>query len=69
MIATHDAEQARGWDLVMCLNRRMVAFGPPDDALTLETLKATYAGEIVEIPEPGGKRRLGLLPPHHHDHE
>jgi ABC-type Mn2+/Zn2+ transport system ATPase subunit len=68
MIATHDAEQARDWDLVMCLNRRMVAFGPPAEALTREALEATYAGEIVELPGEGGERRRGLLPPHHHDH-
>ena len=29
MIATHDVDQARGWDSVLCLNRRQVAFGPP----------------------------------------
>jgi ABC-type Mn2+/Zn2+ transport system ATPase subunit len=68
MIATHDAEQARGWDLVICMNRRMVAFGPPDRALTREVLEATYAGELVEIPA-AGEGRLGLLPPHHHEHE
>src|SRR5262249_59660416 len=30
--ATHDLEQARAWDRVLCLNRRMVAFGKPADA-------------------------------------
>ena len=29
VIATHDLEQARRWDLVLCLNRRQVAFGAP----------------------------------------
>jgi ABC-type Mn2+/Zn2+ transport system ATPase subunit len=68
LIATHDAEQARDWDLVMCLNRRMIAFGPPAEVLTREVLEATYAGDIVEIPGEGGEPRRGLLPPHHHDH-
>ena len=27
LIATHDVEQARAWDRVLCLNRRQVAFG------------------------------------------
>ncbi|MBK5110927.1 MAG: metal ABC transporter ATP-binding protein [Thermoleophilia bacterium] len=66
MIATHDVEQAQGWDRVLCLNRTQIAFGPPDDVLDRKVLEATYGGHIVEIPgEPGH----GVLPPHHHDHE
>jgi ABC-type Mn2+/Zn2+ transport system ATPase subunit len=63
MIATHDVEQARGWDQVLCLNRRQVAFGPPAATLDREVLEATYGGAIVELP--GGELR-GVLPPHHH---
>jgi ABC-type Mn2+/Zn2+ transport system ATPase subunit len=68
LIATHDTDQARDWDLVMCLNRRMIAFGAPGEVLTREVLEATYGGEIVEIPDEGGHPMRGLLPPHHHDH-
>jgi manganese/iron transport system ATP-binding protein/manganese/zinc/iron transport system ATP- binding protein len=58
-------EQARGWDLVLCLNRRQIAFGTPKSTLDREVLEATYGGSIVEIPgEPGH----GVLPPHHHEH-
>jgi ABC-type Mn2+/Zn2+ transport system ATPase subunit len=63
LIATHDVEQARAWDLVLCLNRVQVAFGPPAETLTLPTLERTYGGAIVELP--GGH---GVLPPHHHEH-
>jgi ABC-type Mn2+/Zn2+ transport system ATPase subunit len=63
MIATHDIEQARRWDRVLCLNRRQVAFGAAADVLTRETLEATYGGAIVELPGEGGR---GVLPPHHH---
>jgi ABC-type Mn2+/Zn2+ transport system ATPase subunit len=63
MIATHDVDQARGWDRVLCLNRRQVAFGAPQDALHRAVLEATYAGEIVELP--GGELRA-VVPPHHH---
>jgi ABC-type Mn2+/Zn2+ transport system ATPase subunit len=63
MIATHDVDQARAWDSVLCLNRRQVAFGPPAATLDREVLEATYGGEIVELP--GGELR-GVLPPHHH---
>ncbi len=66
VIATHDVEQAADWDLVLCLNGRQVAFGPPGETLDRAVLEATYGGHIVEIPgEPG----QGVLPPHHHDHE
>ncbi|MEA2425988.1 MAG: hypothetical protein QOH13_2398, partial [Thermoleophilaceae bacterium] len=34
LIATHDVEQARRWDRVLCLNRRQIAFGTPEQALT-----------------------------------
>jgi len=65
MIATHDVDQARAWDLVLCLNRTQIAFGPPDSALDRRVLEATYGGSIVEIP---GQPGHGVLPPHHHDH-
>jgi manganese/iron transport system ATP-binding protein/manganese/zinc/iron transport system ATP- binding protein len=29
LIATHDIEQARRWDKVLCLNGRQTAFGAP----------------------------------------
>jgi len=65
LIATHDVDQARAWDLVLCLNGAQVAFGPPEETLTLPTLERTYGGSIVELPGGGGH---GVLPPHHHDH-
>ena len=63
VIATHDLEQARRWDSVLCLNRRQIAAGPPRQTLDRAVLEATYGGEIVEIPGGGGR---GILPPHHH---
>jgi ABC-type Mn2+/Zn2+ transport system ATPase subunit len=67
LIATHDLNQARAWDLVLCLNRVQVGFGPPEEVLTRDALEATYGGQIVEIP--GGDGRQGILPPHHHHHD
>ncbi|MGA7435068.1 MAG: metal ABC transporter ATP-binding protein [Solirubrobacterales bacterium] len=66
MIATHDVDQARAWDQVLCLNGRQIAFGRPDSTLNREVLEATYGGHIVEIPGQPGQ---GLLPAHHCDHE
>jgi ABC-type Mn2+/Zn2+ transport system ATPase subunit len=70
LIATHDVEQSRAWDRVLCLNRRQVAFGPPAETLSLDVLAATYGGSIVTLPAVTGEgERLALLPPHHHDHD
>jgi ABC-type Mn2+/Zn2+ transport system ATPase subunit len=66
LIATHDVEQARLWDKVLCLNGRQVAFGTPEQALTRETLAATYGGAVVTIPATG--ERVLLPADHHHHH-
>jgi manganese/iron transport system ATP-binding protein/manganese/zinc/iron transport system ATP- binding protein len=63
MVATHDLEQARSWDRVLCLNRRVVAFGEPDRVLSPEVLAETYGADIVRI---GDRAQLAVLPPHHH---
>jgi ABC-type Mn2+/Zn2+ transport system ATPase subunit len=63
MIATHDVDQARGWDRVLCLNRRQIAFGSPVEVLDRPVLEATYGGAIVELP---GDHVQGVLPPYHH---
>ncbi|HYV16745.1 MAG TPA: metal ABC transporter ATP-binding protein [Conexibacter sp.] len=71
LIATHDLEQARRWDRVLCLNGRQLAFGPPAAALSVEVLAATYGGEIVTLPSADGDPAHGtraILPPHHHEH-
>jgi ABC-type Mn2+/Zn2+ transport system ATPase subunit len=66
VIATHDLEQARDCDLVLCINGRQVACGPPAEVLDdLGVLEATYGAAIVEIPGSGGR---AILPPHHHHH-
>jgi ABC-type Mn2+/Zn2+ transport system ATPase subunit len=65
VIATHDLEQARRWDSVLCVNRRQIAVGAPEQTLDREVLEATYGGAIVEIPGGGGR---AILPPHHHHH-
>jgi ABC-type Mn2+/Zn2+ transport system ATPase subunit len=64
LVATHDLEQARRWDLVLCLNRRQVAFGRPAEVLTSAVLEETYGGEIVRLPGEAA----AVLPPHHHEH-
>jgi ABC-type Mn2+/Zn2+ transport system ATPase subunit len=65
VIATHDLEQARRADSVLCLNHAQVAVGPPAEVLDLPVLEATYGGQIVQLPGSGNR---AVLPPHHHDH-
>jgi ABC-type Mn2+/Zn2+ transport system ATPase subunit len=68
MVATHDMEQTRAWDRVLCLNRRQVAFGPPDLVLTRGVVERTYGGSIVVLPAEGPAPAVGVLPAHHHGH-
>ncbi len=62
VVSTHDLDDARLADLVLLLAGRQVAFGPPDDVLTPEPLRAAFGGRLVEIADGA----LLLDDPHHH---
>jgi ABC-type Mn2+/Zn2+ transport system ATPase subunit len=62
VVSTHDIEQARSFDAVLCLNHRQVAFGAPGE-LTAEVLAATYGSELIVLD--GGERAVVV----HHDHD
>jgi ABC-type Mn2+/Zn2+ transport system ATPase subunit len=52
VVATHDLESAaRDYDLVICLNRRLVAFGPADSTCTEVVLAETFAGHVLRVGE------------------
>jgi ABC-type Mn2+/Zn2+ transport system ATPase subunit len=51
LVSTHDVESARRFDLVLCLNRRTVSFGPPAQALDRRSLEATYGSELVVLDD------------------
>ena len=63
LIATHDVEQARRWDRVLCLRERQIAYGPPAETLSTAVLEATYGAEIVVLE--GGARAVAVQ---HHAH-
>ena len=63
MVATHDMEQTRAWDRVLCLNRRQVAFGPPARSPHPRGARAHYGGSIVMLPGEGDRRGV-FRPPH-----
>ena len=68
LMATHDlAQAARTCDLLLFLNRRVVAFGPPGEAFTREVLAGTYGGDLLVVDAPGG-RALVLDDGSHHGH-
>ncbi len=63
LIATHDVEQARRWDRVLCLAGAQIAYGPPAETLTNAVLEGTYGAEIVMLD--CGHRAVAIQ---HHSH-
>jgi ABC-type Mn2+/Zn2+ transport system ATPase subunit len=66
LVSTHDIDTARRFEHVLCLNRRQVAFGRPEDCLRRDVLEATYGGEIVLLDEDG--QQLRAVAVQHHEH-
>jgi ABC-type Mn2+/Zn2+ transport system ATPase subunit len=62
LVSSHDIEQAKRYDSVICVNGRQVFNGRPG-AITPEILRDTYGGEIVELD--GGDRAI-VVQHHHH---
>ena len=65
LVSTHDVESARDFDLVLCLNRRQVAFGPPGEALRREFLEQTYGREMIVLRGDEPARAITVQ---HHEH-
>ena len=52
---THDLSCVATWfDKVLCLNHRVIAYGPPSLVLNQETLSATFGSHVLAIPELTG---------------
>lgn len=48
LMATHDLEEVRSTcDALLCLNRRLVAYGPTATTFTAKTLRATFGGQVA----------------------
>ena len=55
LVATHDLScVAACFDLTLLLNKRLVAFGPPNDIFTPEILNEAYAEHLLMLPTEGG---------------
>ncbi len=49
--STHDLSCVAAWfDRLLCLNHRVVAYGPPSAVLNDETLSKTYGSHVLLIP-------------------
>ena len=62
LISTHDIEQAKRADMLLCLNRTQIAYGPAKATLTVDVLKQTYGDELIVIA-PGVE---AIAVEHHH---
>lgn len=55
LIATHDLNlAAERFDQVLLINRQIISFGPPQDALTQPALVRAYGGHVHRIDQEGG---------------
>ena len=49
LVATHDIQQSRDFDLVLCLHGVQVAWGVPNEVLSADVLARTYGGELIPV--------------------
>jgi ABC-type Mn2+/Zn2+ transport system ATPase subunit len=50
LVSTHDLNlAAEHFELIVLLNKKLIAFGPPEKALTSETLKAAFGPRLVDV--------------------
>jgi ABC-type Mn2+/Zn2+ transport system ATPase subunit len=49
IVSTHDVDQSRRWDLVLCLHREQIAFGRPAETLDAGVLRRTYGHDLVVL--------------------
>lgn len=65
VMCTHDIADALSAEWALLLARRVVAYGPPADALNRERLMETFGLVLAELP---GGQELAMDPVHRHDH-
>jgi anchored repeat-type ABC transporter ATP-binding subunit len=51
LVATHDLNTVMGnFDRVLCLNRRVIAYGPPEEVFNAAVLSETFGRQLVVLP-------------------
>ncbi|MBL8880536.1 MAG: metal ABC transporter ATP-binding protein [Phycisphaerales bacterium] len=51
IVVNHNLQVLHRFDLVLLLNQRVIACGPPDEVVTAEKLQATYGGRMSFVDE------------------
>jgi manganese/iron transport system ATP-binding protein len=71
LFATHDLNLARErFERILLLNRKLVAYGAPEDVLTSANLSAAYGGHMQVLDTAEGPVAIGDMGGHHeHSHE
>ena len=71
LFATHDLNLARErFERILLLNRKLVAYGAPDDVLTSANLSAAYGGHMQVLDTAEGPVAIGDMGGHHeHEHD
>lgn len=65
LVATHDLNLAAAhFDRVMLLNRRLIAFGPPETTITTDNLLEAYGGHLHVVTDEDG---ASVLVDTHHE--
>ncbi len=65
VVATHDLNCViERFDLVLCINRRVVAYGPPREVFREDTLSRTYGNHLMIVQV--GDRRIVVADEHGH---
>jgi manganese/iron transport system ATP-binding protein/manganese/zinc/iron transport system ATP- binding protein len=65
VVATHDLScVAERFDQVLCLNRGVIAYGPPAEVFRDDLLEATYGSHLMIVKV--GDRRVVVTDEHHH---
>jgi manganese/iron transport system ATP-binding protein len=65
VVATHDLScVAERFDQVLCLNRRLVAYGPPAEVFRDDVLEATYGSHLMIVKV--GDRHVVVADEHRH---
>jgi len=65
VVATHDLNCViERFDQVLCLNRHLIAYGPPAEVFREEILENTYGSHLMVVTI--GERRVVVADEHHH---
>lgn len=52
MVSTHDLSMARDrFDLVLLLNRRLIAYGPPQQVFTAQTISQAFGSKVLRVDD------------------